>query len=150
MDDKTIQEAEVVETPAETTGVDELASLEALISRKLEAIEELKGRAKVYQDQLKSVVDNDVQMNEVEEKAQEAVKAIKERQAQLRDLPQIKTLKIQMKETSDEIKDIQETLNEHLVSLYKLTGTQEFQTLAGETRSFKLMARILPRKKKDK
>jgi len=147
MDDKTIQEAEVVQGQP---GVDELASLEAIISRKLEAIEELKGRARVYQDQLKSVVDNDVQMAEVEAKAEEALKSIKERQAQIREMPEIKNLKMQMKETSEEIKDIQEGLNEHLVSLYKLTGTQEFQTLAGETRSFKLLARILPRKKKDK
>jgi len=125
---------------------DELQQLEALINRKTSQLDELKEKVRNFLEQIKNISDNDEQLNQATEAAQEAVNAITKRKGEVRNLPETKAVKNQMAEIQTEIKELEESLNTHLVNLYQLTGTKEFKTMAGETREFKLVAKLLPKK----
>ncbi|OGD63427.1 hypothetical protein A2160_03105 [Candidatus Beckwithbacteria bacterium RBG_13_42_9] len=134
-------------TSSQPAQVEELQQLEALIGRKTLQLDELKEKLRNFREQMKNIVDNDEQLNQATQTAQEAVKAITKRKGEVRNLPEAKAAKNQMAEVQTEIKELEESLNTHLVNLYQLTGTKEFKTLAGETREFKLLAKLLPKKK---
>lgn len=132
---------------AQQPQLDQLQQLEALVSRKVNQIDELKEKLKNFREQVRNVAENDGQLQKAEQTAHDAVTAIQKRKSEIRDLPEVKSLKIEMKEVRDEIKELQETLNNNLVTLHQLTGTKEFTTLGGETREFELVARLKPRKR---
>ena len=132
---------------AQQSQIDQLHQLEALVSRKVGQIDELKEKLKNFREQVKNVTDNDEQLQTAEKTANEVITAIQKRKAEIRNLPEVKNLRIQMKGVDDELKELQESLNSHLVNLYQLTGTKEFTTLSGETREFELVAKLKPKKK---
>lgn len=127
--------------------IDQLHQLEALVSRKVSQIDELKEKLKNFREQVKNIADNDEQLQKAEQAANDTVTAVQKRKAEIRNLPEIRSLRMQTKEVSDELKEVQESLNTHLVNLHQLTGTKEFTTLSGETREFELVAKLKPKKK---
>jgi DNA repair exonuclease SbcCD ATPase subunit len=127
--------------------IDQLHQLEALVSRKVSQIDEQKEKLKNFREQVKNVTDNDEQLQKAEQAANDTVTAVQKRKAEIRNLPEVRSLKMQMKEVSDDLKELQESLNNHLVNLHQLTGTKEFTTLTGETREFELVAKLKPKKK---
>ena len=127
--------------------LDQLQQLEALVGRKVSQIDELKEKLKNFREQVKNVADNDDQLQTAEQAANDVITAIQKRKAEIRNLPEVKSVKMQMKQVGDEIKELQESLNNHLVNLHQLTGTKEFTTLAGDTREFDLVAKLKPKKK---
>lgn len=143
MDDQPVQEAEVVSSDNQAS---QLESLEAIISRKLGQLEELKKKTNNLREQLKSFIDNDQGLAQVEEEAKAAIEKIAARKTQIVNLPEIKTLKADIKQTQEEVKELNESLSSHLLSLYQLTGIKEFQTLAGDTREFELVAKLKAKK----
>lgn len=121
-------------------------AIKNLIQRLSLQLDEVKVKQKDYKQRLKNILDNDSQLSEFEEQAKEASQAFKKRKQELQETLESKEIKAKIKEYNEEIKDIEESLTNSLLSYYQITGTQSFDTPNGEEREFKLKARLMPSK----
>lgn len=123
------------------------SALKGLIQRLSVQLDEVKEKQKELKQRLKNIFDNDSQLNDFEEQAKNAAQAFKKRKQELSDSPEGKEVRGKIKEFGEEIRDIEESLTNSLLSYYQMTGIQSFDTETGEEREFKLKARLLPAKK---
>lgn len=129
---------------------DTLMATQAIINRQAERLDGLKDEAGKVNDSLKSILENDTLLSDAEGEAKEATKKIKERRAQLTQGAESVQLKFKLREIREQIKELEESLNNHLLNYYQLTGTKVFDTDSGQQREFKVTARILGKKRPEK
>lgn len=139
LDDEVAASDEVAQT---------LTSLQNLIERNANELDRLRQELKEHRQSLKNVFDNDATLNEVEQIAQEATVKIKERKQTIDAQPEVRQLKLKIADTREEMKEIEETLNSHLISLFQMTGSQSFDTSDGDQREFTLKAKVMSKGKK--
>jgi chromosome segregation ATPase len=121
-------------------------AVQALIERLCSQLDEVKEKQKETRQSLTNVFANDQQLSEFENQAKNASKAFKQRKTELQQTPEAKQLSAKLKEMSEEVKDIEDSLTNHLISYFQMTGTKSFSTLTGEEREFKVLAKLLPKK----
>lgn len=123
-----------------------LISLQNLIERNANELDRLREEQKQLKESLKNIFENDVELADAQHKAQEASRAIKERKQSVDNSPEVKKLTLKLSEMKEEMKEIEETLNNHLINLFQLTGTNSFDTSDGDQREFILRAKVKPKK----
>lgn len=134
---------------AESNAVaDTLLSLQNLIERNANELDRLNGEIKEMRQSLKNIFDNDPALNEATEIAQKATVDIKERKQQIDNNPEVRQIKLKMADIKEETKEIEETLNSHLINLFQLTGSNSFDTSDGDQREFVLRAKVKPKGQK--
>jgi thymidylate synthase len=95
---------------------------------------------------MKSILENDEHLSEASVKAEQATKDVKEQKKKLTDSPEFREQRTKVVELRDELKELEETLNSHLLSYYQQTGIKTFDTSEGDQREFKVYAKVLPKK----
>ena len=125
-----------------------LTSLQNIIERNANELDRIKEDLKTQRDSLKNVFENDVELSDAEEKATVVTQQIKERKSKIQNSPQVMQLKTAIGELTEEKKEIEEALNNHLLNLYQLTGTNTFDTSSGEQREFSVRAALKSKKMK--
>jgi methyl-accepting chemotaxis protein len=131
---------------AESNAVaDTLLSLQNLIERNANELDRLNGDLKEMRQSLKNIFDNDPALSEATEQAQKATTEIKERKQQIDNNPEVRQLKLKMVDLKEEMKEIEETLNNHLINLFQMTGSNSFDTSDGDQREFVLRAKVKPK-----
>jgi chromosome segregation ATPase len=125
-----------------------LTSLQNLIERNANELQSLADKLKEKRDSLRNVFNNDGTLTDVQDKAKEATQEVKTRKSQLQADPQVTSLKVEIGELSEQKKEIEETLSNHLVNYHQLTNSTSFDTSDGDQWEFKIQARIKPRRKK--
>jgi ABC-type transporter Mla subunit MlaD len=116
--------------------------LQSLIERYAAELKRLKNDKKLLTEQEKSILDNDSQLSIVQESAETLNKQVKMRKAELKNTIEMVNLKAKKSELSEEQKEIEETMSNHLLNYYKLTGSKSFDTSNGEQVEFKTKATI--------
>lgn len=124
-----------------------LASLQRVIERNAEQLDELGTKLKEKRQSLKNVFDNDSQLNEAQEQVATYSSQLKERKSKLQSDPQVTSLKVQIGEINEQKKEIEETLSNHLLNYYQLTNSTSFDTSDGDQWDFTVRAKVRPRKK---
>jgi small-conductance mechanosensitive channel len=124
-----------------------LSSLQGVIERNAQHLEAISGEMKLKREEMKNVLDNDAQLSEAQNEAKETSSKVKERRAVLQADPQITSLKVQVGELSQQKKEIEETLSNHLVNYYSLTNSKSFDTTDGDQWEFSVRAKVKSRKK---
>lgn len=152
-DTDTLQNTSSPSSQDQTTGIngfDEqtFVTVKNLIYQLSIQIDEVKNKRKELQQRLKNIQDNDSQLAEFEEQAKQANLAFKKRKTELEESAEGVEIKSKIKEFSEEIRDLDESLTNSLVSYFQITGTKSFDTPSGEEREFKLNAKLLPLKDK--
>lgn len=126
---------------------DTLSSLQSVIERNAQHLETITNEMKLKREELKNVFDNDASLSEVQNQAKESTSKVKERRAVLQSDPQITSLKVQVGELSQQKKEIEETLSNHLVNYYSLTNSKSFDTSDGDQWEFSIRAKVKSRRK---
>lgn len=124
-----------------------LSSLQGVIERNAQHLETIDHEMKEKREALKNVFDNDTQLEEAETQAKETSTKVKERRSQLQSDPQVTSLKVQIGELSQQKKEIEETLSNHLVNYYSITNSKSFDTSDGDQWEFSVKAKVKSRKK---
>jgi len=124
-----------------------LTSLQNIIERNASELDRIKEELKIERDSLKNVFENDSELAHAEEEAQAVTTQLKERKAKLQSSPQATQIKTKITELNDQKKEIEEALNNHLLNLYQITGTNTFDTSDGSQREFKIRASLMGGKK---
>ena len=135
------QEAPVAEFDEET-----YKAVVGLVQRLSMQLDELKTKQKEYRERVQNIMDNDSQLSAYEEQAKNAADSFKRRKKELLESAEAKEAQGKIREVREEMKDIQESLTNNLLSYFQMTGVQTFDTPDGQEREFKLNARLMPSK----
>lgn len=124
-----------------------LSSLQSVIERNAQHLETIAHEMKQKREELKNVFSNDTKLGEVEAQVKQYADEVKLRRSQLQADPQVTSLKVQLGELSQQHKEIEETLSNHLVNYYSLTNSKSFDTSDGDQWEFSVKAKVKSRKK---
>lgn len=123
-----------------------LSSLQNVIERNANELSRIQEELKQKRESMKNVFENDQELAIAQDQAQQFSTQVKERRAKLQTDPQVTTLKVQVGELSEQKKELEETLSNHLVNYYQLTHSTSFDTSDGDQWEFRISARVKPRK----
>jgi len=123
-----------------------LMHLQGIIERNALELQNISNALKEKRESLKNVFDNDSQLAEAQEKAESLSTQVKERRSSLQNDPQVTSLKAQIGEINEQKKEVEETLNNHLLNYYQMTNSMSFDTSDGDQWEFNVRAKIKPRK----
>ncbi|PWU23400.1 hypothetical protein C5B42_03140 [Candidatus Cerribacteria bacterium 'Amazon FNV 2010 28 9'] len=125
---------------------DTLMATQGIINRQAARLDELKEEIKHINESLRSILENDAELSQAEEQLKEVTKRQKARKQQIANNAESTQLKFKLKETRDQVKELEESLNNHLLNYYQITGTKVFDTDDGAQREFKITARVMAKK----
>lgn len=126
-----------------------LSAVEGIIRRQSGRLDELKEQARVLSDQLRSIQANDEELSKAEEEVKIAARKQKERKTALANTAESMQIKYKLKELKESIKDIEESLSNHLLNLFQITGVKEFDTDDGNKREYDVRAKLRGKKRQD-
>lgn len=151
-DDQSAQALTPEEIAAQAEAADKLGetliSLQALIERHSARLEELQNEMRELGEQQRNLVENDTQLSELSEAAEEVNNKVKARQTALKQSPEMVQLTLKRKELKEEVVEMQQTISNHLVRYYQMTGSQVIETSDGQEREFAISARLKGRARK--
>lgn len=124
-----------------------LTYLQNVIERNATELERIEHEMKEKRESLQSVMENDVELSAAQEEAEKASVKLKERRMNLQNNPQVATLRVQLKEMSDQKKEVEDTLSNHLINYFQITQSTSFDTSDGDQWDFSVKARVKSRKK---
>ncbi len=125
-----------------------ILSLQNLIEKYARQLQELNKQLAEKKDSYRNFFNNDVELNEAQEKAKELTKFIKKRKAELRSHPQIVELSSEIKQLNEEKKELEQSLSNYLVTYHALTNSNSFDTSEGDQWEFEIKAKIKPKRSK--
>jgi uncharacterized UPF0160 family protein len=126
---------------------DTLQSLQNVIERNADELDRIKEEMQIQREALKNVFENDAQLSEVTAEAATVTNKVKERKSQIQNSPEILQYKTKIGELTEQKKEIEEALNNHLLNLFQITGTKTFDTMSGRQREFSVRASLKGNKK---
>lgn len=121
---------------------DTLSSLQSVIERNALQLNKLREDMKEKRDSLKSVYENDAGLATAEEEAKVVSQQVKEKRSALKSSPQVTSLSTQIAELREQMKEIEETLNNHLLNYFSLTNSTSFDTSEGDQWDFNVRAKL--------
>lgn len=144
-DDLANQALASVSTDPEEMG-EALTSLQNIIERNANELDRINENLRMQKESLKSVFENDTELSDIEEQAALVTTKVKDRKSKLQGSSQVLRLKTEIGDLTSQKKEIEEALNNHLLNLYKITGTAVFDTSSGDQREFTVRASLKSKK----
>lgn len=144
--DDTQKSQQVSEGQKSGIQTDTLSALQALLERQAERVDDLRRKIRAASESMKSIMDNDEKLAEVTQAAEKVSLDIKSRKKTLTESPEFREQRTKTIELKDELKELEESLNSHLISYFQQTGVKTFDTTGGDQREFKVYAKVLPKK----
>lgn len=139
-------------TKSGTTEIDEVAQsdqiadtlnhLQGVIERNAHQLEELQHQLKEKRESLRAVFESDAKLVEIEEEAKKQNQALVTERARVQSSPTTLALKTQVADLREQQKEIEETLNSHLLNYFQLTNSTSFDTSDGDQWDFKISAKL--------
>ena len=137
---------EDAEVEASNKIAETLNALQGVIERNAHELQELDKTVREKRNMLKNMIDNSADIGEVEAKAKALNDELKQKKAKIAADPATVSLKLQIAELSQNKKEIEETLSDHLVNYYQLTGSTSFDTSDGDQWEYNIKARVKAKK----
>lgn len=145
-------ESEDESTDSEIAKSDQLAetltALQKVIERNADQLTSLQKKLKENREMLRNVYENDAPLQEVQEKVDALAVHLKDRKARIQGNPESIELKNKVGELSEQKKEIEDALSNHLVNYYQLTNSTSFDTSDGDQWEYVIRARVKPRRKR--
>lgn len=135
--------------PEPTSQASSLHALEGVIRRQSVRLDELRAEVKTLNDQLRSILDNDEELSKAEEEVKVAARKQKERKTALASNAESMQIKFKLKDIKESIKDLEDSLSNHLLNLFQVTGVKEFDTDDGGKREYDVKAKLRGKKKQE-
>ena len=124
-----------------------LMTLQSLVERHALQLEEIKNQLRAHRTSLRDVFENDPSLSEAKAEMETYSLKVKDRKSQVQSSPESMALKAKIGDLSEQQKELEETLSNHLVNYYSMTNSYSFDTSDGDQWEFVVKARIKPRRK---
>lgn len=122
---------------AEVRQVESVHAIRDIALRQIEQIGELKKKQAHFKEMKKSIMENDTDLAHAESEAEELLNRIKEAKAKVKKQSDYVQADLNDKDVADEIKEIGESLSNHLVSYATLTGSNYIENHEGKQMKIK-------------
>jgi len=119
-----------------------LTSLQNIIERNAIELDRIKEELKLERESLSNILDNDDALSDAQSEAEVLTQKVKERKVQINASLEVAKINANVKELSERKKETEEALNNHLLNLYKITGTAIVDMSSGEQREFSIRASL--------
>lgn len=123
-----------------------LSALQNVIERNANELQKLEKELKERRDSLRNIFENDSELATAEDQAKQYTNQVKERKSKLQGDAQVTQLKVQIGELTEQKKELEEGLSNHLVNYYQMTNSTSFDTSDGDQWEFAIKARVKPHK----
>lgn len=123
---------------------DEHATL-AIIQRQMEEIERLKVEKKNHREMLQNLLENDKEFGEKEEARKAAAREVKTVKNKVMVTPEATGIIVKMDDVTAEIKSLQESLSNHLMTYHVKTGKRTFEDAEGDERTIVFAYKVKPK-----
>ena len=137
---------EDAEVEASNKIAETLNALQGVIERNAHELQNLEKTLHEKREMLKNMLDNNTEVSEAEAKAKALTDELKQKKAKVAADPASVALKLEVAEISQNKKEIEEALSEHLVNYHQLTGSTSFDTSDGDQWEFNIKARVKAKK----
>lgn len=117
------------------------------IQKRIELLEKYENEIKVAKDMIKNDLENDPSYIQVSEEAKEILSKKKNAKDQVMTKMEIQKLLRDIKDNLEEIATLKDILSQELMQIYQKDQIDEIEDSSGEKRKFKIMARLLPKRK---
>lgn len=118
------------------------------IHERLGLIENYKEKNKIARESLKSELENNEEYMAIRDEMQTLAERLKRLKSEIWAQAETQKLSTDIKENKEELDTLEEILSTELMEYYKESETMEIEDADGEKRQFKLVAKLLPKKKK--
>lgn len=108
-------EVRTVQTP-------EITAVRGIILRQIDKLKEDKEKQKTLKESMTNLLDNDSMLQDVLTQAETILQRIKDEKTRVKNGSEYIQLQVKEKELKSAIKDVQESLNNHLINYRDLTG----------------------------
>lgn len=126
---------------------DELISVQAVIRRYSEQQDKLNGEIKEIRESLRNMFSNDEELQKMEAQQKAASTDVKQKKQRIKESPEAVQLQMKMKERLEEMGEIQQSLSNHLLRYFQMTGSQVIEEPDGGEREFSVKARLKGKKR---
>lgn len=122
-----------------------LQYLQNLIERNAMQLKGVKEELREKRESLQNMMENDQTLAEAQELAKAQMESVKQRRATIQSSPEAMNYKNEVSELREKQKEIEETLNSHLLNYYQLTNSTSFDTSDGDQWDFTVKAKLKSR-----
>lgn len=119
-----------------------LQSLQNLIERNANRLEEINTAIREKRESLKNIFENDSALQEVVAQVDVMAQQAKERKSVLNNSPEATSVKVHIAELAQEKKEYEEALSNHLINYYTITNSRSFDTSSGDQWEFDIRAKV--------
>ncbi|MDO5561215.1 MAG: hypothetical protein Q4G02_00330 [bacterium] len=141
-----LEKSEADEVAASDKIAETLNALQGVIERNAHELQNVDRTLHEKREMLKNMLDNNTEISEAEVKAKAMNDELKQKKAKVAADPASVALKLEIAEISQNKKEIEEALSEHLVNYHQLTGSTSFDTSDGDQWEFNIKARVKAKK----
>jgi methyl-accepting chemotaxis protein len=121
---------------------EELTSVRNLIQRYAQQMDDMKAQIKEVSDSLRNIFDNDTELQQLEEQAKTMTTDVKNKRQRVKESPEAVQLQMKIKEFKEEQKEISDTLTNHLLRYYQMTGSTVIEDESGDEREIRINAKL--------
>lgn len=115
-----------------------------LVRVKLEKIEELKANKKEYREMINNLLENDEEYSERNEKKKDLQREVKEAKNRILGSQEAADIIAKMDDTTADIKDLEESISNHLMVYHQKTGRTTFDDIDGNERTVVYKYKVKP------
>ncbi len=123
-----------------------LMSLQNVIRRYGQQQDELNKKIKEIRESLKNMFENDEELQKLEAQQKTANTDVKQKKQRIKESPEAVQLQMKIKEFQEEMNEMQQSLSNHLLRYYQMTGSQVIEEEDGGEREFNIKARLKAKK----
>lgn len=123
-----------------------LIALQNVIHRYSGQQDELNKKMKEIRESLKNMFENDEELQKLEAQQKTANTDVKQKKQRIKESPEAVQLQMKLKEFQEEMNEMQQSLSNHLLRYYQMTGSQVIEEADGGEREFNIKARLKAKK----
>ncbi len=128
---------------------DELISVQAVIRRYSDQQEKLNSEIKERRESLRNLFENNEELQKLEEAQKTVSTDVKQKKQRIKESPEAVQLQMKLKELQEEMGEVQQSLSNHLLRYFQMTGSQVIEEEDGNEREFSVKARLKGKKRSD-
>ncbi len=126
---------------------EQLTAIQNIVERYGDQLDELNKKIRDLRESLTNLFENNEELQEAEQKEKAVKTEVTAKKQRIKESPEAVQFQIKIKELLEEANEVKQTVSNHLIRYYQLTGSQVIETASGGEREFSVSARLKGKKK---
>jgi DNA-binding transcriptional MerR regulator len=128
---------------------EQLTAIQNIVERYGNQLDELNKKIRDLRESLSNLFENNEELQEAEAQQKALKTDVTAKKQRIKESPEAVQFQMKIKELAEEANEVKQTVSNHLIRYYQMTGSQVIETSSGEEREFSVSARLKGKKKTD-